>query len=147
MTATIGTVATSTSGRAALKRTLAALIVVEVFSGFQQSYFTPLFSLVGDRYHVGVTALAWTVTGMGLISGAGRILVVDGVRPEEIATSEGQFELLITLGSAAGSAVYAAILASGPGIRGYQTAWAVGAGVALAGMVAAFALSRKVEEG
>ncbi|MFJ6775325.1 MFS transporter [Kitasatospora sp. NPDC091257] len=49
-----------------LRRTLAALLLITMFAGFQQSYFTPLFHTLGDRYHVGVTALAWTVTGPAL---------------------------------------------------------------------------------
>ncbi|GAA1943888.1 hypothetical protein GCM10009738_16700 [Kitasatospora viridis] len=50
----------------ALRRTLAVLLLIVLFSGFQQSYFTPLFQALGDRYHAGVTALSWTVTGPAL---------------------------------------------------------------------------------
>lgn len=56
---------TATGGRA-LRRTLAVLLLIVLFSGFQQSYFTSLFQALGDRYHVGVSALAWTVTGPAL---------------------------------------------------------------------------------
>ncbi|WP_194923315.1 MFS transporter [Catenulispora pinisilvae] len=88
--------------------------------------------------------LALAGAGMGLIAGAGRILVIDAVRPEEVATSEGLFELLITLGAAVGSAGYAAILSSAAnsdGTGGYQAAWSVGAGMAATGLVAATALA------
>ncbi|WP_224281731.1 MFS transporter [Streptomyces sp. LS1784] len=86
-------------------------------------------------------------SGMGLISGAGRILVIDHLRAEETAAGEGLFELLVSLGSAVGSAVLGAILAAqGSGHHGYQTAWAVGAVVALLGLAASSALSRRTAE-
>ena len=85
--------------------------------------------------------LAFTGAGMGLISGAARILVVDNVRAEHTAAGSGLFELLISLGTAVGSATNAAILTEqGGGHRAYLTAWAVSAGVALFGVAATLLL-------
>nr|WP_101383984.1 MFS transporter [Kitasatospora sp. GP30] len=83
-------------------------------------------------------------SGMGLIAGAGRILVVDSVRAEETAAAEGLFELLVGLGAAVGSAVFAAALAAhGGGHRGYQAVWTTGTAVALLGLGAAALLVRR----
>jgi MFS family permease len=88
--------------------------------------------------------LGVTGAGMGLISGAARIIVVDGVRAEETAAGSGLFELVVSLGAAVGSATNAAVLtAQGGGHRAYLTAWAVSAGVALAGLAAALLLSAR----
>ncbi|WP_329561148.1 MFS transporter [Kitasatospora sp. NBC_01266] len=86
-------------------------------------------------------ALALSGAGMGLISGAARILVVDGVRAEDTAAGSGLFELLVGLGAAVGSATNAAILtAQGGGHRAYLTAWTVSAGVAVSGLAATLLL-------
>ncbi len=85
--------------------------------------------------------LGITGAGMGLISGAARTIVVDGVRAEETAAGSGLFELVVSLGAAVGSATDAAVLtAQGGGHRAYLTAWAVSAGVALIGLAAALLL-------
>ncbi len=85
--------------------------------------------------------LAFCGAGMGLISGAARILVIDSVRTEETAASAGLFELLVSLGTAVGSAATAAILtAQGSSHQAYLTAWTVSAGVALLGLAASLLL-------
>ena len=85
--------------------------------------------------------LGVTGAGMGLISGAARILVVDGVRAEETAAGSGLFELLISLGAALGSAADASILtAQGNSHQAYLAAWAVSAAVAVVGLGAALLL-------
>ncbi|MFJ9822784.1 MFS transporter [Streptomyces sp. NPDC101160] len=88
-------------------------------------------------------ALTLAGTGLGLITGATRVLVIDGVRVEETAAPEGLFELLVSLGIATGSATTAAILAAqDDNLPGYRTVWTVGAGVALLGLAAALCLPR-----
>lgn len=85
--------------------------------------------------------LAFCGAGMGLISGAARILVVDSVRAEETAAGAGLFELLVSLATAVGSAATAAFLtAQGGGHQAYLTAWTVSAGIALLGLAASLLL-------
>ncbi|SEL79074.1 MFS transporter [Streptacidiphilus jiangxiensis] len=87
--------------------------------------------------------LAVTGAGMGLISGASRILVVDHVRAEETAASEGLFELLVSLSAAVGSAGTASVLAAhGGGTHAYLTAWAISLGIAALGLAASLLLPR-----
>ncbi|MFC9931321.1 hypothetical protein [Streptomyces sp. NPDC127190] len=95
---------------------------------------------------VGVeAALVLAGAGLGLITGATRVLVIDGVRVEETA-AEGLFELLVSLGIAVGSATTAAVLAAqGDNLTGYRTVWTVGTAVALLGLAAALRLPRPTD--
>ncbi|MGW2485663.1 MFS transporter [Streptomyces sp. NPDC001606] len=91
-------------------------------------------------------ALVLAGAGLGLITGATRVLVIDGVRVEETAAAEGLFELLVSLGIAVGSATTAAVLAAqGANLPGYRTVWTVGTGVALLGLAAALRLPRPTD--
>lgn len=88
--------------------------------------------------------LAFAGAGMGLISGASRIVVVDSVRAEETAACEGLFELLVSLSAAVGSAVTATVLTSqGGGPHAYLIAWGVSLAVAVIGLAASLLLPRR----
>lgn len=52
--------------RRALGTFLAVLVVVELFSGVIQVYFTPLYATLAEKFHVGVGTLSWALTGFAL---------------------------------------------------------------------------------
>ena len=56
----------ATSGSMAFKATLASLVIVEIFSGVIQVYFTPIYSSLGDKFGVDVGTLSWALTGFTL---------------------------------------------------------------------------------
>ena len=52
--------------RRSLGRFLAVLVLVELFSGVIQGYFSPLYAMLAEKYQVSVGALSWTLTGFTL---------------------------------------------------------------------------------
>jgi MFS family permease len=52
--------------RRALGSFLAVLIIVELFSGVIQVYFTPLYATLAEKFHVSVGTLSWALTGFAL---------------------------------------------------------------------------------
>lgn len=48
--------------RNTFRKTLFVLLFVELFSGVAQSYFAPLYPLLGHKFHVDVATLSWALT-------------------------------------------------------------------------------------
>lgn len=86
----------------------------------------------------------FTMLALGFTESSTRIQVVDGLREGEVSIGSGVYELAITLGSAVGSAVLAAIASSNaakfPGLateHGYELVWGASGGICLVALLAA----------
>lgn len=52
--------------RRPLRRFLAALVLIEIFSGVLQAYFTPVYADLAVKFHVSIGTLSWALTGFTL---------------------------------------------------------------------------------
>ncbi len=56
----------SRSGAGSFGSVLVPLMIVEMFSGVLQVYFTPLYPRLAERFHVGISTMSWSLTAWTL---------------------------------------------------------------------------------